>query len=190
MLWLTFDGVYRAADVYFNGAFVGHHEDGYTSFNMYIHNVTNGAAKYGLGNKNVLAVYVDATKSELWCYEGGGIYRHVWLEAASQVSITPNGFAAPTVVIVVAVVIVGFVISLAGVITYHETFVGSPPWFGLYLVRACIRACVRAVKNATCKSITPCCTHISMIFGCAPSPPPPRHLDDYFYACPSSTLFL
>lgn len=65
------------------------------------------------------------------------------------------------VVIVVAVVIVGFVISLAGVITYHETFVGSPPWFGLYLVRACIRACVRAVKNATCKSITPYYTSIA-----------------------------
>ena len=97
LVWLTFDGVYRAADVYLNGAFVGHHEDGYTSFNVYLHNATAGT-KYGKGKRNVLAVYVDATESELWCYEGGGIYRHVWLESASTLSITPNGFAAPTVV--------------------------------------------------------------------------------------------
>ena len=81
---------------YLNGAFIGHHEDGYTSFNVYLHNASAGT-KYGKGNRNVLAVYVDATESELWCYEGGGIYRHVWLESASMthsdvINSPPNHF--------------------------------------------------------------------------------------------------
>jgi hypothetical protein len=36
LVWLTFDGVYRSADVYLNGIFVGHHEEGYTTFQMYV----------------------------------------------------------------------------------------------------------------------------------------------------------
>lgn len=39
---------------------------------------------------------MDATQHELWAYEGGGIYRHVWLEAAGLLSTTPWGFYAPT----------------------------------------------------------------------------------------------
>eukprot|EP00035_Acanthoeca_spectabilis_P010876 m.191813 g.191813 ORF g.191813 m.191813 type:complete len:1039 (-) comp15157_c0_seq1:174-3290(-) len=97
LVWLTFDGVFRAADVYLNGAFVGHHEEGYTSFTVYLHNAS-APLKYGpdTANENVLAVYVDATQHELWAYEGGGIYRHVWLEAAGLLSTNPWGFYAPT----------------------------------------------------------------------------------------------
>jgi hypothetical protein len=116
------------ADIYINGAFVQHHEEGYTSFPVYLHNAT--APLVWGGGPNVLAVYVDATQSELWCYEvgardtftghcgqsqmsemqfftqqcrsasfcacyvsmqGGGIYRHVWLESAALLSVTPWG---------------------------------------------------------------------------------------------------
>jgi hypothetical protein len=28
LVWLTFDGVFRAADIYLNGALIGHHEEG------------------------------------------------------------------------------------------------------------------------------------------------------------------
>ena len=31
------------------------------------------------GCNNLLAVYVDATAPDGWWYDGGGIYRHVWL---------------------------------------------------------------------------------------------------------------
>eukprot|EP00038_Savillea_parva_P019193 m.26733 g.26733 ORF g.26733 m.26733 type:complete len:962 (+) comp4342_c0_seq1:795-3680(+) len=98
LVWLTFDGVYRAADIFLNGAFVGHHEEGYTSFPVYLHNAS-APLRFGTGadNENVLSVFVDASTHELWCYEGGGIYRHVWLESAGKTSITPWGFAAHTI---------------------------------------------------------------------------------------------
>ena len=93
--WLTFDGVFRAADVFVNGAFVRHHEEGYTSFTVWLH---NASAPLRYGGANEVVVYLDATEPELWCYEGGGIFRHVWLESAGAVSIVPWGFAAPTAV--------------------------------------------------------------------------------------------
>jgi beta-galactosidase len=96
LVWLTFDGVFRSCDVYLNGAFVMHHEEGYTSFHAYIH---NASAPLLFGDTdNVIAVYVDASDHELWAYEGAGIYRHVWLETAGVVSAVPWGFAAPTFV--------------------------------------------------------------------------------------------
>ena len=95
-MWLTFDGVFRACDVYLNGAFVMHHEEGYTSFHAHLHNASS-PLRYG-DTANTIAVYVDASEHELWAYEGGGIYRHVWLETAGLVSAVPWGFAAPTFV--------------------------------------------------------------------------------------------
>lgn len=96
LVWLTFDGVFRAADVYVNGAFVAHHEEGYTTWHAYLHNASVPLV-WG-GGENVLAVFVDATQSELWCYEGGGIYRHVWLESAGLVSVSPFSFYAQSYV--------------------------------------------------------------------------------------------
>ena len=98
LVFATFDGVYRSADVYINGAFVRHHEEGYTSFHTYLHNASV-PLRYGPGGGgNVLSIFVDATASEMWCYEGGGIYRHVWLETAPPLSIAPWSFFAPTYV--------------------------------------------------------------------------------------------
>lgn len=96
LVWLTFDGVFRNAVVYLNGALVMRHVEGYTSWTAYLHNST-APLKFG-SEKNVLAVFVDATEGELWCYEGGGIFRHVWLETAGTASIVPWGFYAPTLV--------------------------------------------------------------------------------------------
>src|SRR5262249_31371825 len=39
----------------------------------------------------VLAVRCDARAQEGWWYEGGGIYRHVWLNKANPVHIAPEG---------------------------------------------------------------------------------------------------
>lgn len=97
LVWLSFDGVYRNADVYVNGALVKHHTEAYTSFHAYLHNASAGL-KFGPGESNVVAVFVDATQSELWAYEGGGIYRHVWLETADKLSVVPWGFAFTTYV--------------------------------------------------------------------------------------------
>jgi hypothetical protein len=78
-----------------NGAFVAHHEEGYTSVIVYIHNASE-PLRYGA--ENVMTVFVDGTQSELWAYEGNGIYRHVWIESAPLVSITPWSFYAPSYV--------------------------------------------------------------------------------------------
>jgi hypothetical protein len=97
LVWLSFDGVYRNADVYLNGALVKHHTEAYTSFHAYLHNAS-AKLRFGAAETNVVAVFVDATQSELWAYEGGGIYRHVWLETASTLSVVPWGFAFTTYV--------------------------------------------------------------------------------------------
>lgn len=72
-LWLEFDGVYRDSIVWLNGQQLGRHRSGYTSFHYDI----SRAARYG--GQNTLAVFADASQNEGWWYEGGGIYRHVYL---------------------------------------------------------------------------------------------------------------
>ena len=84
-VWLDFDGVYRDAHVYLNGHFLGRHRGGYTPFRFDISRVVN------FGGDNILAVYVDPTEFEGWWYEGGGIYRHVWLNVADPVHVLPCG---------------------------------------------------------------------------------------------------
>ncbi len=84
-LWLEFDGVYRDCDVFVNGWFVGHHDDGYDSF---YYDITDVALP---GAKNVIAVKVNAAQFEGWFYEGAGIYRHVWLVKTAPLAIAPDG---------------------------------------------------------------------------------------------------
>ncbi|MCX7597945.1 MAG: beta galactosidase jelly roll domain-containing protein, partial [Armatimonadetes bacterium] len=80
-IWLEFDGVYRASTIWLNGKLLGRHQSGYTSFYF---DVTEAA---NFGGRNVLAVRVDASGFEGWWYEGGGIYRHVWLTKLSPVHV-------------------------------------------------------------------------------------------------------
>ena len=91
--------VYRAADFFLNGIWVGHHESGYAPFRYYLHNVTGTKLNTDPGGKNLLAVHVDALHFQKgWFYEGGGIYRHVTLTIAEPLSILPWGVAAPSVI--------------------------------------------------------------------------------------------
>ena len=46
------------------------------------------------GCDNVLAVYVDATAPDGWWYDGGGIYRHVWLTTVSPASCLHKGLSS------------------------------------------------------------------------------------------------
>lgn len=81
VLWLEFDGIYRNSTLWLNGHLLGRHQSGYTSFYYDISSVAN------YGGRNVLAVRVDATGSEGWWYEGGGIYRHVYLTKLSPLHV-------------------------------------------------------------------------------------------------------
>jgi len=84
-LWIEFEGVFRDSFVWLNGQFLGRHPGGYTSFRYDISRAAN------FGGVNVLAVHVDPRHFEGWWYEGGGIYRHVWLNAASPLHVAPWG---------------------------------------------------------------------------------------------------
>ena len=84
-LWLDFDGAYRDSKVYLNGTLLGEHPCGYTPFRYDI----SQAARYG--GRNVLAVQVSPQHEEGWWYEGGGIYRHVWLNVADPIHVAPWG---------------------------------------------------------------------------------------------------
>ncbi len=71
--YIEFEGVFRNSTLWVNGHEVGTHPSGYTGV---VYNVT----PYLLadGEQNMLALRVDASKTEGWWYEGSGIYRHVW----------------------------------------------------------------------------------------------------------------
>src|SRR5579862_5034750 len=82
---VEFDGVFRDSIVWVNGFRLGRHESGYTSFRYDLTDFLN------YGGRNVLAVRADATSWEGWWYEGGGIYRHVWLVKTAPLHVAPNG---------------------------------------------------------------------------------------------------
>jgi beta-galactosidase len=82
---IYFDGVFRDSRVFLNDFYVGGNLSGYTSFYFDVSDFIN------YGGENVLAVRVDATQHEGWWYEGGGIYRHVWLEKTDPLHIAPWG---------------------------------------------------------------------------------------------------
>ena len=73
VLWLEFDGVYRNSLIWLNGHLLGRHASGYTSFYYDVAEFAN------YGGPNVLTVWADARRNEGWWYEGGGIYRHVYM---------------------------------------------------------------------------------------------------------------
>ncbi|MBR3715677.1 MAG: DUF4982 domain-containing protein [Clostridia bacterium] len=70
---LLFEGVATHATVYLNGCLMKHNFCGYTTFEV---DITDTLL---YGEENVLAVYVNTEEHEGWWYEGGGIYRHVYL---------------------------------------------------------------------------------------------------------------
>ena len=84
-VYIYFDGVFRDSTVYLNEYYVGRQESGYTGFYYDITDFVN------YGGENVIAVRVDSTGREGWWYEGGGIYRHVWLEYRNSIAVEPDG---------------------------------------------------------------------------------------------------
>lgn len=84
-IYIHFDGVYRDSTVYLNEYYVGRYESGYTDFYYDITDFVN------FGGDNVMAVRVDSAGREGWWYEGGGIYRNVWLEIKDNTAVSYNG---------------------------------------------------------------------------------------------------
>lgn len=86
---LRFGAAATIADVYFNGAPVYTNNNGYTSFYCDV----TPMVEYG-DFLNCIAVRVDASASEGWWYEGGGLYRDVWLVKRAPVHFVTDGIYA------------------------------------------------------------------------------------------------
>lgn len=87
---ILFDGIFRDSRVWVNGFFCGGEECGYLSQHYDITDYIN------FGGENIVCVRADATLEEGWFYEGGGIYRHVWLTKTEPLHIAQDGLFVST----------------------------------------------------------------------------------------------
>jgi len=85
---LQFDGVFRDAQFWLNGFYLGNNKSGYVGVSYDVTDYIN------YNKENVLVVRVDATQYEGWFYEGAGIYRHVWLNKYTPAHIATDGVYA------------------------------------------------------------------------------------------------
>ena len=81
---LTFEGVYRDAKIFVNGAFAGHRPSGYAEFTVRL----DPFLRYGA--RNTVRVEARAHLDSRW-YSGLGIHRPVSLVITELVHIEPNG---------------------------------------------------------------------------------------------------
>lgn len=84
-LSLRFDGIFRAAQVWFNGMYMGTEPSGYAS---QIYDISDYA---NYGGDNTICVRADASMEEGWFYEGAGIYRDAWLDKRAPVAVADYG---------------------------------------------------------------------------------------------------
>ena len=82
---IQFDGIFRDANIWVNGFYLGNNKSGYVGACYDITDYLN------YDKDNVVAVRVDATQYEGWFYEGAGIYRHVWLNEYNNTHIANDG---------------------------------------------------------------------------------------------------
>lgn len=82
---IQFDGIFRDANIWLNGFYLGNNKSGYVGVSYDITDYVK------FGGDNILVVRVDATQYEGWFYEGAGIYRHVWLNQYNNVHIADGG---------------------------------------------------------------------------------------------------
>ncbi|WP_345947621.1 glycoside hydrolase family 2 TIM barrel-domain containing protein [Mucilaginibacter sp. PAMB04274] len=86
-LYLNFEGVGQVADVYVNGVFAGQHKGGYTAFTF---DVTHLVKLSDKPTENLIALQVNNAQNDflpplsIGYASYGGIYRDVWLVAASK----------------------------------------------------------------------------------------------------------
>ena len=82
---IQLDGIYRNAEIWLNGFYVG------TNFSGYVGNSYDVSDYINFEGDNVLVIRVDASQYEGWFYEGAGIYRHVWLHITDKIFIPEDG---------------------------------------------------------------------------------------------------
>ncbi|HTM91163.1 MAG TPA: glycoside hydrolase family 2 TIM barrel-domain containing protein, partial [Flavisolibacter sp.] len=85
---IQFDGVFRDANFWINGFYLGNNKSGYVGVAYDITDYIN------YDKENSLVVRADATQYEGWFYEGAGIYRHVWLNQYHNLHIATDGVFA------------------------------------------------------------------------------------------------
>lgn len=85
---IQFDGIFRDANIWINGFYLGNNKSGYVGTYVDITDFIN------YNSDNVICVRVDATQYEGWFYEGAGIYRHVWLHQFQNTHIANDGVFA------------------------------------------------------------------------------------------------
>lgn len=83
---LHFEGICSTCEIWVNGIPMMHNYTAGVGFELDITDV----ARYG-EDINVIAVYIDNHDYEGWYYEGGGIYRHVWLVKTGKVHVDTWG---------------------------------------------------------------------------------------------------
>lgn len=82
---IQFDGIFRDANIWINGFFLGNNKSGYVGDSYDITDYIN------FGRDNVIVVRADASQYEGWFYEGAGIYRHVWLNRYNNIHVPDDG---------------------------------------------------------------------------------------------------
>lgn len=88
---LEFEGIFRDSRVWVNGFYMGGEPSGYTG---QYYDIT---PYLQAGDSNLVCVRADATLEEGWFYEGGGIYRHVWLHVMNPLHVASDGIEASSV---------------------------------------------------------------------------------------------
>ncbi|MCX2484403.1 sugar-binding domain-containing protein [Pedobacter sp. MR2016-24] len=85
LVTIEFDGVYKNAEVWINGHYLGKRPYGYSSFAYEI-------GSFLKAGKNTIAVKVDnsAQPDSRW-YSGSGIYRNVWLTSTAKLAVAHWG---------------------------------------------------------------------------------------------------
>ena len=79
---LEFEGICSMSRIWVNGCYMKTNESGYNGFEVDLSDI----ARYG-DDLNVVSVYVDNREYEAWWYEGGGIYRHVYLNKTEKLAV-------------------------------------------------------------------------------------------------------
>ncbi len=85
---VQFDGIFRDANIWVNGFYLGNNKSGYVGIAYDITDFIN------FDRDNVIVVRADASQYEGWFYEGAGIYRHVWLNQYNNLHIAYDGVFA------------------------------------------------------------------------------------------------
>lgn len=86
---LHFDGVTRMADIWLNGAYLGHNNSGYTAFEF---DITDMSYFDDEGDNTLLVRAETTSGSEGWWYEGAGIYKDVYIEVLPELHLVEEDF--------------------------------------------------------------------------------------------------